>query len=114
MPKIGGIGVNPVITGRTEPGCNTMFIIFFYFITYKELIMTKKVVTELAVGFGKTGPEAFADASFQLECDGSAYDSSTMKKRFFKCKNGCTGCSITISQEVSETRLADVAKVKVA
>lgn len=76
--------------------------------------MAKKVVTELAVGFGKTGLEAFADASFQLECDGSAFDSATMKKRFFKCKNGCTGCSITVSQEVSENQLASVAKVKVA
>jgi len=67
-----------------------------------------KIRTELAVGFGKNGAEAFADASFQLECDGSAYDSASMKKRFFKCKNGCTGCSITIEQEVSNTTLAEV------
>ena len=69
--------------------------------------MSKKIRTELAVGFGKDGMEAFADASFQLECDGSAYDSASMKKRFFKCKNGSTGCSITIEQEVQETTVAE-------
>lgn len=69
--------------------------------------MSKKIRTELAVGFGKDGAEAFADASFQLECDGSAFDSERMKKRFFRCKNGCTGCSITIEQEVSKTTLAE-------
>lgn len=73
-----------------------------------------KKVTELAVGFGSNGAEAFADASFQLDCDGSVFNADTMKKRFFKCKNGQIGCSITILQEVTETKLADVAKVKVA
>lgn len=66
-----------------------------------------KIRTELAVGFGKDGAEAFADASFQLECDGSQYDAERMKKRFFRCKNGSTGCSITIEQEVRNTTLAE-------
>lgn len=66
-----------------------------------------KIRTELSVGFGKDGTEAFADASFQLECNGSAYDSATMKKRFFKCKNGSVGCSITIEQEVAKTTIAE-------
>ena len=66
-----------------------------------------KIRTELAVGFGKNGAEAFADASFQLECGGSAFDSERMKKRFFRCKNGCTGCSITIEQEIGTTTLAE-------
>jgi hypothetical protein len=67
----------------------------------------KKIRSELAVGFGATGAEAFADASFQMECDGSAFDSSTMKKRFFKCKNGCVGCSITVDQVVHDTTIGE-------
>lgn len=69
--------------------------------------MSKKIRTELAVGFGKDGAEAFADASFQLDCNGSQYDAERMKKRFFKCRNGSTGCSITIEQEVKETTIAE-------
>lgn len=69
--------------------------------------MSKKIRTELAVGFGSSGAEAFADASFQMECDGSAFDSSTMKKRFFKCKNGSVGCSITVDQEISDTTIGE-------
>lgn len=66
-----------------------------------------KIRTELSVGFGKSGEEAFADACFQLECDGSAFDSERMKKRFFRCKNGSTGCSITVEQEVKSTTIAE-------
>lgn len=66
-----------------------------------------KIRTELAVGFGKTGPEAFHDACFQLECNGSAYDSASMKKRFFRCSNGSTGCSITVTQEVRSTTIGE-------
>ena len=66
-----------------------------------------KIRTELSVGFGKSGEEAFHDACFQLECDGSQYDAERMKKRFFKCRNGSTGCSITIEQEVKSTTLAE-------
>lgn len=55
VPKFGGIGVNPVITGRTEPGCNTMFIIVFLLLIFKELIMFYE--------FGKNAPEATRFAS---------------------------------------------------